>query len=133
MADHPDVEIIKRGHKAFNDRDFDALKECFTEDVRWHTPGHSPMAGTVVGRDALMSEFFEAQRDRPVRVEAHDVLANGEHLVSIDTLHVEAGGETKSFDAVEVCHTRDGKISERWALVTDQQGLDETLAQLMSG
>lgn len=133
MADHPDVEIIKRGHKAFNERDFDTLKECFTEDVRWHTPGRSPMAGTIEGRDALISGFFEPQKDAPVRLETHDVLANGEHLVSIATLHVDAGGEAKSFGVAEVCHTRDGKISERWALSMDQQGMDEALSRAAGG
>lgn len=133
MADHPDVEIIKRGHAAFNARDLETLKECFTEDVRWHTPGRNPMAGTIEGRDALMRDYFEAQKDAPLRLETRDVLANGAHLVSIGTLHVDLGEQTRSFTFTEVCHTRDGKISERWGLLEDAQGLDETFAQLMGG
>lgn len=131
MAEHPDVEIIRRGHAAFNERDLDTLKECFTDDIRWHNDGRSALAGTIQGRDSLMRDFFEAQKDAPFQLETHDVLANGEHLVSIGTLHIDLGGETRSFRFSEVCHTRDGKISERWGLAEDQQGLDELFAQMM--
>lgn len=134
MADHPDAEILRRGHTAFNARDFDTLKECFTEDIRWHNAGRGPLAGTIEGRDSLMRDFFEAQKDAPFQLEDHDVLANDEHVVGLGTLHIDlGGGQTWSFRFTEVCHTREGKISERWAFVEDQQGLDELLAQMMGG
>lgn len=130
MAEHPDVELLRRGHEAFNERDFDTLASCFTEDVRWHTPGRSPMAGTIEGRDALVRDFFEAQRDAPIRLETHDVLANGEHLVGIGMVHVGIGAEMRSFRFAEVCHTRDGRISERWGLTEDQPALDELIGRM---
>jgi uncharacterized protein len=133
MADHPDADIIWRGHRAFNDNDLDTIRELVTDDVRWHTPGRSQLAGTIEGRDALVRDFFEPLQEAPLRVETHDALANDEHVASIATLHVELGGETRSFRFTEVCHTRDGKISERWLLAEDQYGLDETLGQLMGG
>jgi hypothetical protein len=87
----------------------------------------SPLAGPIEGRDALTEGFFEPQREAPLRLDTHDVLANGEHLVSIGTLDVDLGAETRSFRFTECCHTRDGRISERWVFVEDQQGLDEIL------
>lgn len=133
MGDHPDVEILKRGHQAFNDRDYETLKDCFAEDVKWHTPGSGPMAGTIEGRDELMQNLFEPAKDAPLRVETHDVLANDEHLVGISTLHIGSGGEKESFRSVEVCHTRDGKISERWGLVEGEAKLEEVFARMMGG
>ena len=87
-------------------------------------------ADPIEGRDAVIRDFFEPLRDAPIRIETYDALANDEHLVSIGTLHIELGGETKSLRFTEVCHTRDGRISERWVLAEDQYGLDETLGQL---
>jgi ketosteroid isomerase-like protein len=133
MADHPDADIVWRGHQAANDNDVDTIRELVTDDVRWHTPGRSPLAGTIEGQDALIRDFFEPLRDAPLRIETHDAVANDEHVVSIATLHVEFGGETRSFRFTEVCHTRDGKISERWVLAEDQYGVDETLGQLAGG
>ena len=49
--------IIRRGYEAFNAGDVATLSELFGDDVSWHTPGRSPLAGDVVGRDAVSARL----------------------------------------------------------------------------
>ena len=44
--------IVRRGYEAFNRGDLTTLAELFGDNVSWHTPGWSPLAGYVVGRAA---------------------------------------------------------------------------------
>jgi len=44
--------IVRRGYEAFNRGDLTTLAELFGDNVSWHTPGWSPLAGYVVGREA---------------------------------------------------------------------------------
>jgi uncharacterized protein len=49
--------IIRRGYEAFNRGDLETLTELFGDDVSWHTPGRSPLAGDVVGREAVFARL----------------------------------------------------------------------------
>jgi uncharacterized protein len=49
--------IVRRGYEAFNTGDLKALTELFGEDVSWHTPGRSPLAGDLVGREAVFARL----------------------------------------------------------------------------
>src|ERR1051326_3315385 len=45
--------IVRRGYEAFNRGDLKTLTGLFGDDVSWHTPGRSPLAGDVAGREAV--------------------------------------------------------------------------------
>ena len=46
--------IVRRGYEAFDSGDHRRrLTELFGENASWHTPGRSPLAGDIVGRDAV--------------------------------------------------------------------------------
>jgi len=49
--------IVRRGYEAFNRGDLETLTELFGDDVSWHTPGRSPLAGDVVGREAVFARL----------------------------------------------------------------------------
>jgi len=49
--------IVRRGYEAFNRGDLETLIELFGDDVSWHTPGRSPLAGDVVGREAVFARL----------------------------------------------------------------------------
>lgn len=132
MAEHElgaGAEILRKGHEAFNQRDRDGLLRAMTEDVRWHTDGNNPMAGTHEGRDAVWEHFFAPQWDAPVRVEDHDILDNGEHAVALLDIVVGSGEDERSWKTAEVVHLRDGLIAERWAFTERQAELDEIARQ----
>jgi ketosteroid isomerase-like protein len=49
--------IVRRGYEAFNRGDLKTLTELLGDDVSWHTPGRSPLAGDVVGRAAVCARL----------------------------------------------------------------------------
>lgn len=51
------AEVVRRGYAAFNAADIATLTELMDENVSWHTPGRSPIAGDYLGRDAVFGQF----------------------------------------------------------------------------
>jgi ketosteroid isomerase-like protein len=49
MSDHPNVARMREGYDAFAKGDLAALRELMTEDIVWHLPGHSALAGDYEG------------------------------------------------------------------------------------
>jgi ketosteroid isomerase-like protein len=49
--------IVRRGYEALNRGDLKTLTELLGDDVSWHTPGRSPLAGDVVGREAVFARL----------------------------------------------------------------------------
>jgi uncharacterized protein len=48
---------VRRSYEAFNRGDLETLTELFCDDVSWHTPGRSPLAGDAVGRAAVLARL----------------------------------------------------------------------------
>jgi uncharacterized protein len=49
--------IVRLGYEALGRGDLQTLGGLFGDDVSWHTPGRSPLAGDVVGRDAVFARL----------------------------------------------------------------------------
>ena len=59
-GDH--VDVLRRGHEAFNRGDIDAASEVFSEDIEWGTTGLWPgMGGSYRGLQGL-KEWTDAIR-----------------------------------------------------------------------
>jgi uncharacterized protein len=98
-----------------------------SDDVVWHWPGRSSVAGEYRGKDAvlgLVREFHRAARDR-LHVEPLDVLEGREYLMSFT--HVTAERESERLDVVMADAMRfgsDGRVVEFWTLSNDQKAVD---------
>ena len=57
ITEHPNATLVRRGYAAFNTADIETLGEILGENVVWHTPGRSPIAGDYRGRDAVFGQF----------------------------------------------------------------------------
>jgi hypothetical protein len=55
MADHPNVELLRRGYAAYNTGDMATINELFADDIEWHVPGRSELAGDYHGKDEVFS------------------------------------------------------------------------------
>lgn len=125
-AEHPNAVLGRRLFDAFSDGDTDAMLGSMTEDVVWHAPGTNAFSGRFDGRQAVMDRLAR-MRDAGLsaRVETHDVVANGEHIVALVHLHlVNADGDRYDQPQVQVMHVRDGRISELWVMNQDQAVFD---------
>ena len=85
------------------------------------------MAGDHRGRDGIAQLFQQQMQvlDSPPEIETHDVLANDDHAVVLNTVRATRGGRASEQQQVVVMHFRDGKIAETWLQFSDQQGMDE--------
>lgn len=124
---HPNEETARSVTEALSRRDMEAFFSYQTDDVVLHFPGRGPMAGDYRGRDG-MAQLFQQQLqmlDSPPEIETHDVLANDDHAVVLNTVRATRGGRASEQQQVVVMHFRDGKIAETWLQFSDQQGMDE--------
>jgi ketosteroid isomerase-like protein len=120
---------LRAAYKAFNDRDRDALLGALAEDVTWH----GPLQGTLKGRQEVWESFFAPLWQAPVRTEVHDILDNGEHVVSLASVVFDLPDGTRSWNFAEICHYDDaGRATQRWALVEHEQDFVD-FAQTLGG
>jgi ketosteroid isomerase-like protein len=125
---HPNEERLREGYAAFQRGDMEALRnEYLAEDIVWHTPGRSPVAGDFRGIDDVLASFgrlFELSGGT-FAVELHDVLANDDHTVALGVSRAQREGKTLESRYAHVTHFRDGKIAESWLHPEDLYADDE--------
>jgi uncharacterized protein len=123
MAEHPNVDLVRRGYEAFSKGDFAALNDIFSNEVTWHIPAPGPLAGTYRGRDEVFDLFARlvGETDGTFRLELHDVIANDEHAVALVTAFASRGGRSMQDRQANVFHVRDGKVTEFWNATTDPE------------
>jgi len=101
--------------------------QIFAEDIRYHIPGRSPVAGNYEGIEQVLHLFariFELSGGT-FRTELHDVVANDEHATALFTIRGERAGKQLNDNMVQAYHIRDGRVSEAWSHQTDLYAVDE--------
>ena len=123
---HPNEELLRRQDEAFRKGDVGALFDTFTDDVKFHGAGSSSLSGDYEGKDALVELFgryIQAVGENP-QFENHDILANDEHGVALQTLRATKGDRSIEIRSVAIYHFRDGKVSEWWTVDMNQAESD---------
>lgn len=124
---HPNEDIARGAVEALSKRDMDTFFGYQADDVVLHFPGRGPMAGDYRGKEGL-GRLFQSQMellDGPPEIETHDVLANDDHAVILNTVRASRGGRTLEQQQVVVMHIENGKVVETWLQFSDQQAMDE--------
>jgi hypothetical protein len=122
--------VARRFVDALGRRDPGAMSAELADDVVYHFPGRSPVAGTYRGRDEVMGLFgaFGRVLGGPPETELHDLTVGSDHVVELATHRAARDGRAFEWRAVRVYHVRDGRIAEIWLCLEDQYALDEYLA-----
>ncbi len=120
---------IRGGYEAFNTGDVPALLDLFHEDIVWHFPGRSKLAGEHIGRDDTLAFLgaYGAAGGGSFRAIVRRVLA-GDDLVAgwaRDTASFD--GKTLDVQAVVMFAMRDAKVIEAWHHFEDLYALDAFL------
>jgi ketosteroid isomerase-like protein len=124
---HPNEVLAREANAAFSRGDMDAMSQYWAEDILWHQPGRSLLAGDSEGVAQVLELFgrvFELSGGT-LSAELRDVLASDEHAVMLLTLRAERAGKHFEDSTVQVIHIRDGKATEIWNYPADQYGWDE--------
>ncbi len=108
---HPHETVLRNAYAAFNRDDLDGFLEPFADDAVLHGAD-----GDVEGKEGIRAvvEMLRQLSGGTLRIEVHDVLANDEHTVVLQTTRAERGGEQLADRVVYVFHVRDGLITDAW-------------------
>ena len=107
------------------------LRGLLAEDVVWHVPGRSPIAGEYRGL-ADVHAYFIARRDladQTFRVTPRGVLADDDRVVHFADGEALIGGELRRWRTVGIFTIRHGLIAECRLLPFDQYEFDEIWAR----
>jgi ketosteroid isomerase-like protein len=125
---HPNEELLRKGYTAFASFDLDTIRELFDDNIKWHIPGRSPVAGDYKNKDEVFDFFSKILTisEGTFKVDVHDVLANDEHAVVLTTSHAERPGKKAlAIKGVASYHIKDGKVVEAWFFDEDLYADDE--------
>jgi ketosteroid isomerase-like protein len=128
MAVEQQVATVRRFYEAFARKDWNAAGECFTDDVVWHLPGRSPIAGDYRGWNAILADFFAMLGPRSngtFRAELVDVLVGEQVVAAFQHATGQRNGKRLDLTACQVMSFRDGRIAEVRGHYADQYQLDE--------
>ena len=123
MSDHPNAVLVKQVYEAMANRDLQAFEQLHTDDCVLHVSGHGRLSQDAKGRTGVLGVFREGldAADFTVRTQVHDVLASDAHAVALVHAVVERDDRSIDQPLVQVFHCRDGKISEIWEYLWDQE------------
>ncbi len=110
------IAWAKEGYAALNAGDIEKSLEGFSEDLVFH----SPVFPQPLGKDALRAATKRIlDTTDEYSLEAHDILANDDHIVALLVVHGRRGDRVLNERGVHVMHlNEEGKVDELWA-VTD--------------
>ena len=104
--------------------DFD---ELLSDDVRWTIPGDNAIAGTYVGRAAVLA-YFARRRDlahASFQMHARDVLVGeGNTIAALTDGAATIDGVDHRWSTVGLYEVSDGLVSACWLLALDQAAFD---------
>jgi ketosteroid isomerase-like protein len=126
---HPNEAALRAASDAISSGDLETFLSHYADDVLVHYPGSSPLAGDHHGKEAFLAVFgrFAEITGSPPQIAVHDVVANDEHGVVLQMVHIERKGRSLDAQQVVVSHFLDGKVREIWPNFLDQQAVDEML------
>lgn len=124
---HPNERLLREEYEARARRDDSLLESLLAEDIVWHVPGSSSIAGTYRGKAEVM-DYVRRRRslvNETFHITVHDVLANDDHGFVVASGSVVREGVELQWRAHGLYRFEGGNISECWVLPEDQDAFDE--------
>lgn len=132
---HPNEDVIGAMFEVYRQGDESTLRQVLAEDVVYHLPGRSPMAGEYRGRDEVLA-LWDRQKaylgGQPYRVEPLGTLADDHRVVLLASGQAEAPTGTLRWRAANVYQVRDGQVMECRVFIEDLYAFDEFWAGMPS-
>jgi len=107
------------------------VAELLAQDVVWHVPGRSPIAGDYNGRDAVVN-YFTARRKLAggaIAITKHGELAGSDVVVQLADGRAALGGEQTVWRTAGVYRVADGKIAEAWLVPLEAAAFERAWAR----
>ena len=129
---HPNVRLLEafyQAQAAFYAGGDDAadLRSLLADDIVWHVPGRSPIAGHYHGHQEVLG-YFGARRANAkatFRVLPRAILADDQYAVHLAGGQLERDGQLRTWRTVGVFRIAGDNIAECWLVPFDQYLFDE--------
>ena len=122
MADHPNAQLVRDAYEGGPE----AAVAALADNVKWHFPGGSRVAGDFEGREAVLAHIGELMA--AFSVELFHVMADDRFVVAIEHVTGEGNGNTYDRHDVVVFRIKDGKVAEGWAYPENLHEIEAVLA-----
>lgn len=121
--------VVRRMVDALQRADPVAIGELLSDDVVYHFPGRSAVAGTYRGRAEVLGLFGALSRllGGPPSLDSHDVVASEAHVAELATHAAERDGQPYQWHAVRIYHIAEDRITEIWLMIGDIYAFDAWL------
>jgi len=122
------LERLHRTQGAFYSGGDDAeLRTLLTEDIAWHVPGTSPIAGDYHGYDQVLDYFTHRRGVANSTMQMHPrelLVGDDAHIASVTDGTATIGGAEHSWSTVGLYRIADGRVAECWLLPLDLIAFD---------
>jgi ketosteroid isomerase-like protein len=132
MAEHPNIEKIRRGFdviekESMSEEDMAFVDDLFDDDIVWTMRGSSQIAGVKRGKQevfAALAQVDEESNNTFTR-EIKQILADDEHGVCLMRIRAARGENRQEWDEVAVfTFSPEGRIKEFWGITEDLEMVD---------
>ncbi|MBV9802552.1 MAG: RNA 2',3'-cyclic phosphodiesterase [Solirubrobacterales bacterium] len=115
---------------AYAGQGFDGVRAVLSDDVVWHVPGASPIAGEHRGVDAVLAYMDLRRRtmDNTFRVHLHGSAMIAGRVVQLAGGQAVRDGRSVTWETVGVFRVEAGRIAECWLIPFDQAAFDQIWA-----
>jgi hypothetical protein len=120
------AELHRRQGQMYAGGSIDPVLELLAEDIVWHVPGTSPIAGDHRGRQAVAA-YFERRRElasATMRMHPGPLLADGDVVVQLVGGSAELGGKRVEWQTAGVYRIRGGRMAEVWLVPLELELFD---------
>jgi ketosteroid isomerase-like protein len=122
------AELHRRQGEMYAGGAVDPVVELLAEDIVWHVPGRSPIAGDHRGTAAVI-EYFERRRrlaDATMGMRPGEAISEGDAVAQFVTGTAVLGGENVSWQTIGVYRldTERRRIQEVWLVPLDADLFD---------
>jgi RNA 2',3'-cyclic 3'-phosphodiesterase len=124
------VSVVRRFHaeqaRMYAGEDSARVRDLLSEDVVWHVPGASAIAGEHRGVEAVLA-YMDARRrmmDNTFRVTVHGAALIAGRVVQLAGGRALRDGHEVTWETVGVFRVAGGLIAECWLIPFDQQAFD---------
>jgi uncharacterized protein len=110
------AELHRRQGGMYAGGSIDPVLELLAEDVVWHVPGTSPIAGDHRGHHGVAA-YFKLRRELAggtMRMHPGPLLADGDAVVQLVDGTAELGGEAVEWRTAGVYRINAGRVAEVW-------------------
>jgi len=127
MTENAYESVIRRAYQDFESGDLDLLGVVMGQDVVWHEPGRSSLAGDYKGPEAVLRFLgqLKARSGGTFKIEVVDVLSEPERAVVLQRETATRNGKTLDVVVAVDFEIHHGKITEVTVYQADTYRFDE--------